>query len=183
MHIFVAVPLPEKITEELERWTHIHREQLTFRRRTHPHDYHITLQFLGEATPSKVEDVQAALGAIRCTPFALALHGFGTFGTPQAPRVLWAAVAGELQGLHALHTSVVQANAVLGFAPEERPYAPHITLARRFEGASPFTLDTMTTALAAEAWEADRFVLMQTHKHASPMYEVIGEYELTKPQN
>ncbi|WP_159884920.1 RNA 2',3'-cyclic phosphodiesterase [Paenibacillus puerhi] len=177
MRVFTAVPLPEPIAKELESWVEAHRERLPFRKWTHPHDYHITLQFLGEASMSKVEALQADLKRIRQEPIALSLSRIGTFGPPKAPRILWSSVTGELTGLQALHAAVAQATQGHGFELEERAYAPHITLARNFVGASPLRLDSLEQ-IPAVAWKADSFVLMQTHMGASPMYERIGEYPL-----
>ncbi|SDC93471.1 2'-5' RNA ligase [Paenibacillus sp. UNCCL117] len=182
MRVFIALPLPGEISAELERWTRLHKSKLPFRKWVHPRDYHITLQFLGEAAPERVEAVQASLRSIRSEPISLALNGAGTFGSPKAPRVLWSAVSGQTDKLRTLQAEVVRAMRPHGFVPEERPYSPHITLARTFagEGGSP-GLDVLSKDLPATGWTADRCVLMQTHMGASPMYKAIGEYPFALP--
>lgn len=179
MRLFVAVPIPGHITEELERWTRAHKDNLPFRKWAHPQDYHITLQFLGDTPAAKTEALLSALLEVQAAPMALALNGAGTFGPPKAPRVLWTAITGDLERLTSLHTAVIQATRSLGFEPEDRPYTPHITLARSFAGGEPISIDATANAPAGVKWEADRFVLMRTHMHASPMYEVIGEFPLS----
>ncbi len=176
MRVFVAVPLPKEIVETLERWTRDNRDRLSFRKWTHPQDYHITLQFLGETPTDKIEGLRAVLEGVEIKPMALKLNGIGVFGSPTAPRVLWAAVSGDLIGLNSLHASVVQATRSQGYIPEERPYAAHITLARNFNGPNEFTKDVLDSAPSGTEWLADRFTLMRTHMNASPMYEVIGSY-------
>ncbi|RIX59480.1 RNA 2',3'-cyclic phosphodiesterase [Paenibacillus nanensis] len=179
MRIFVALPVQGEAAEELTSWAKEHRTKLSFRKWTHPRDYHITLQFLGEWPEARLEELHAALRSIRFNPIKLALNGGGAFGPAQAPRVLWAALAGEVEALKELHREVVQATKTLGFVPEERRYAAHITLARSFTGNNGGALSEIMATMPVEAaWEADRFVLMRTHMNASPMYEVIGEYGL-----
>ncbi|WP_028608792.1 RNA 2',3'-cyclic phosphodiesterase [Paenibacillus harenae] len=181
MRLFAAVPLPGTIAGELEEWARKQKSRLSFRKWVHPQDYHITLQFLGDTPASKTAALQTALGGVRGGAFRLSLNGAGTFGSPNAPRVLWAGVAGELERLIALHSAVANATGPLGFALEERPYAPHITLARTFSSgnaSAPMPEGATADAPSGMQWEADRFVLMRTHMHASPMYEVIGEFPL-----
>lgn len=177
MRIFIAFPVLGEAARELEEWAKEHRSSLPFRKWVHPKDYHITLQFLGEWPESRLEELHAALRNIRGSSVKLALHGGGSFGPPQAPRVLWSALAGDVEGLKQLHLSVVQATQSLGFKAEERPYAAHITLARNFIGSNGGMLkDAIATMPVEAAWEADRFVLMRTNMRATPMYEPIGEY-------
>lgn len=177
--LFVAIPVPEHISERLEDWTREQKEKLSFRKWSHPRDYHITLQFLGDTPAAKHEALQAVLQEAKAKPFSLALNGAGTFGPPSAPRVLWAAVSGDLEALTALHREVIKATRSIGFEPEERPYSPHITLARKFAGAGEMPPEATFSAPALFEWEANRFVLMRTHMNASPMYEVIGEFRLS----
>lgn len=178
MRVFVAIPIPENITEELERWTFSCREALPFRKWTHVKDYHITLQFLGAASLVKIEAIQAALRNIKATPITLSLNGVGFFGSPKAPRVLWTAVSGNLMELNSLHLKVVQATRPLGFEPEDRPYTSHITLARGFTEGNVISSGVINSAPIGAEWVADRFTLMQSHLNVSPMYEVIDSYDL-----
>lgn len=179
MRLFVAIPVPRPVAEELESWTLAHKDRLPFRKWTHPHDYHITLQFLGETTAVQHEELQSSLKEVRSLPLSLASNGIGIFGQPKAPRVLWGAVTGELDGLSALYGRIIAETRKAGFEPEDRPYKPHITLARGFAGGGD--MDALPPAPALREWEADRFVLMRTHMHASPMYETIGSFPLARP--
>ncbi|MEX2461910.1 MAG: RNA 2',3'-cyclic phosphodiesterase [Paenibacillaceae bacterium] len=176
IRVFVALPIPEHIAEELEIWTHTNKERLPFRKWTHRKDYHITLQFLGETSLVKLEALQAALRNVRATPFSLSLNGVGFFGSPKAPRVLWTAVSGNLKGLNFLHSAVIQATHTLGYVHEDRPYASHITLARDFAVGKEISMGAITSAPVGAEWEADQFILMRTHMKTSPMYEVIDNY-------
>ncbi|WP_438351076.1 RNA 2',3'-cyclic phosphodiesterase [Paenibacillus sp. FA6] len=178
MRLFVAIPIPVRVTMELERWVQANRERLAFRKWTHPQDYHITIQFLGETTIENMDVLQTTLRSIKVEPISLMLKGAGFFGVPKAPRVLWAGMSGDLLGLNRFHESVIQATRALGYVPETRPYAAHITLAQRYVGENEFCSEILQSAPAGIEWEADRFTLMRTHMNASPMYEAIGSFPM-----
>lgn len=176
VRLFVALPLPGRIVNELEKWITRNKEKLSFRKWVHPHDCHITLQFLGETPLDKLEELRAALRGRNAAPFSLVLNGVGTFGSSRSPRVLWAGVSGSMDDLKALHLDVIQATHPLGFIPEDRPYTSHITLARGFTGREVFTIGEITPPAPLE-WSVDRFTLMQTHMNKSPMYEAVEEFQ------
>ena len=69
-------------------------------------------------------------GAQTTAPFAVRIGSPGTFGPPHNPHVIWIGLAGRLQPLLDLQASLVGRLAQAGFPSEERPYAPHLTLAR-----------------------------------------------------
>lgn len=182
MRLFIGVPLGEPASAALDNWAKQSRSHWTFSRWVHPADYHITLQFLGDTPESKLGPLLEGLNrtAARSAPFRLALGGWGTFGLPESPRVLWAAVDGDIDRLHELHHQILETTAPLGFMPEARPYRPHITLARKYKGTAPWDRSMLEadTSGAAE-WTADRFCLFRTHMQATPMYERLGEFRLS----
>ncbi|MDQ0112617.1 RNA 2',3'-cyclic phosphodiesterase [Paenibacillus harenae] len=179
VRLFVAVPLPEAIKDHLTRWAQQNKTKLPFRKWTHPADYHITLQFLGETSMDKLERLKTALSDVQLPTFGLRLNTVGTFGPPKAPRILWTSVDGDLPSLGSLHKDVVRRTSPLGFVPEDRPYKPHITLARTFAGEGGLDAAPFSGFRSSEQWTVDHFVLMRTHLRASPMYETIGKYPLS----
>jgi RNA 2',3'-cyclic 3'-phosphodiesterase len=93
---------------------------------------HLTVRFIGEVDEGAAADIDEALQRIRAPRFALALAGVGHFGT----RMLWAGVERN-PALHHLYDKVESAIVRLGFEPEGRRYAPHVTLARLKGVAEP----------------------------------------------
>ena len=61
---------------------------------------------------------------------------------------MWAGVAAGLEPLTTIAARVEQAMATQGFAPEERPFSPHVTLGRVRE---PRRAPALSEALAAGA--------------------------------
>ncbi|MCA9774391.1 MAG: RNA 2',3'-cyclic phosphodiesterase [Myxococcales bacterium] len=97
---------------------------------------HLTLRFLGASPPERVPELRALLDEVggRATPMELDLSGCGAFPDWRRPRVVWLGIApnGALAGLvQAVEEGVTR----LGYAPEDRPYRPHLTLGRVRPGA------------------------------------------------
>ena len=137
MRLFIGVDLDEPVraaaaavTDQLR--TELQRVDPDFTARWIPHaNLHITLWFLGEVADDTAEAVMAALRRpFRDLSFPLVLRGCGAFPRSGPPRVLWVGAprgAAEMQGLYeGLSDRLVP----LGFPREQRPYSPHLTLAR-----------------------------------------------------
>ncbi len=95
-----------------------------------PGQQHLTLQFLG-----RVDDVESLAESVvesvrGIAPFALALGGAGAFPSPPRASVVWLAVSTGAAELGALAGAIGAATARLGFAAADRPFRPHLTLAR-----------------------------------------------------
>jgi 2'-5' RNA ligase len=102
-----------------------------------PDHIHLTLQFLGNVPDASVPSLfqamsQAAWGQ---TVFPLRARSLGCFPQPARARVLWVGLDDPGQALGRLHERLMAALAPLGFPPEERPFHPHLTLARARNGA------------------------------------------------
>ena len=91
---------------------------------------HLTLKFLGETDSSKLTAMQAALSAIRSSQ-SVTLHfrGLGFFPNAKRAKVFWAGMEAS-PNLPSLAAEIDQATHKLGFPLEDRPFTPHLTLAR-----------------------------------------------------
>lgn len=93
---------------------------------------HLTLKFLGNIEESQVAGILQVLEPVGRDqrPFSVDVKGFGVFPHVRGPRVLWMGFTGEIDRLVRLAGSIDTALASLGFSVEEKPYTPHLTLAR-----------------------------------------------------
>jgi len=64
------------------------------------------------------------------TAFPLRAKALGCFPHPARPRVLWVGLDDPRQALENLNERLMAALTPLGFSPEDRPFHPHLTLAR-----------------------------------------------------
>jgi len=124
MRLFIGLPIPVEITRSLIRSAQtLHLPEPLW---TAPEKAHLTLVFLGEAAEDRLPSIKQKLDEVNMTTLPLKVTGLGSF-----PRsgILFAEVD-PAPALLSLQKQVVDRMDHCGFAPEPRPYHPHITLAR-----------------------------------------------------
>ncbi len=130
MRIFVAVEIPSDICQHIRELIDVLQRGAAPIRWSHADGMHITLKFIGEAPPEKVDRVKAALERMNTvSPVSIRIQGAGYFPSERAPRVVWLGIQAGT-GLAALAGHVEQALAPLGIPKEDRPFAPHLTIGR-----------------------------------------------------
>jgi 2'-5' RNA ligase len=92
---------------------------------------HLTLKFLGDTTLHQVDDLKAILKKIsaRSNVFSFRLKGLAFFKNKGIPRVLFIGIE-EGEALQQLAAEINLQLFALGFEKENRPFSPHLTLAR-----------------------------------------------------
>lgn len=92
---------------------------------------HVTLAFLGWMAAERVHEVWEAVSGAAAGRAALLLRAGGVAGVPRRPRLFALDLADEGGRAGALSAAVAAALADAGLhEPEDRPFWPHVTLAR-----------------------------------------------------
>jgi 2'-5' RNA ligase len=136
---FVAIELPDEARKGLASLRReLERDDHRFVKWVDPGGIHLTLKFLGNIPSRRVTEITEATkkAAQAFSPFLLEISGLGAFPSLKQARVVWVGLGGELDKLSTLQQKIDSALAAQGFAREERPFKPHLTLARVREGAS-----------------------------------------------
>jgi 2'-5' RNA ligase len=133
VRLFFAIELPGEVRAALVR---LRGEDGDYRW-VDPASMHVTLAFLGEQPEDTLPRLQqiGAGAASASQALHLRLGKPGTFGPRSAPRVLWVGLEGDVQALQALQSRLADGLRSAGFGLEDRPFSPHITLARRRDSA------------------------------------------------
>ena len=142
IRVFIALVLPTQTIEALTRTICALKQEIPAGVRwVDPSGIHLTLKFLGNIQPALTGQVfEAMTHATQINDsggFDLGLTQLGVFPNPRQPRVLWAGIQGKLNALAGLQVRVEEATSRIGFAPEQRPYRPHLTLGRVRQGVPP----------------------------------------------
>jgi len=129
MRIFIALDLDDAIRERIDRFIEGVRGFAPDARWVRPESLHITVKFIGEKPPATIEDIKRALAGVQVAAFDLSLRGYGFFPTAKAARVFWVGIESGPQLLE-LAKTVDERTSALAIPKEERPFSPHLTLAR-----------------------------------------------------
>ncbi|HYK37253.1 RNA 2',3'-cyclic phosphodiesterase [Alloacidobacterium sp.] len=181
MRLFVGIGLSDETQQAIATRTRELREAFHRLRWSQPEHWHVTLQFLGETDEATYSCVVEQLRKVRAQVVDVQLSEPGFF---ERAGVFYIAV-GVTSSLVALHDEIEQALLPCGFEPEERAFAPHITLARRKgRGPSPdFTrlqrAVRLTPVLKLPSFQAKEFLLYQSFTGpAGSRYEVRERFSL-----
>lgn len=124
--LFTAIELPQAIKQQI---LGLHSDDLPNARWSRQDQMHITLHFIGEISQEQATATQQALEKVQSYAFSLALAEVGQFPPKGKARVLWAGLRVDPM-LNALHSRIARALQPTGFVPDERPFEPHLTVAR-----------------------------------------------------
>jgi len=133
MRLFVAVPVTGAFREAIAGTIAAFPASDPPWRWTTPPSWHVTLMFLGERNPDDVAPICSSLATVSASfsPFTIStgpLHGFPSLSRP---RVLVVGVGEGAGALARLAARVQDALCdAIGAARDERPFHPHVTLAR-----------------------------------------------------
>lgn len=181
MRLFVGLPAPPEIQG---LWT----ERLSRLKRSGPQaswvgpgNLHITLKFLGETGPHRLEEIRAALrtAAQPFIPRVLPFEGVGYFPHERKPRVLILRFARDA-AINDLFYAVEERLAPLGFPKERRPLEAHLTLARLRRPWPPEESERVARDLGTIPWPpfpVDAMVLYEsTLTPAGSIYAPLGRF-------
>ena len=165
MRLFTAFELPPEVKSDLAR-VQADLASLPFKRWQSLATLHLTLHFLGEVQPDRLEDLEKTLrdGCRGFGGFPLHLEGLGAFPSRQRPRTLWIGVGGRIDRLRELEKRLRPRVTDLGIPLEDREYRPHITLARDPRGPVQLPAPEEGRGLpdSGREWQATELVLFQS---------------------
>ncbi len=183
--VFCAVELPDTVREAvLRRIAHL-KEAVPDAKASWSRDanLHLTLKFLGEIPQTSVPNVStAALRAVAgIAPFSVRLEETGAFPREGHPRVLWIGINDFSGELGKLHSRLEDESRNAGFASDNRPFHPHLTLARLRQPRHARTLVAVHRELdfdPAEIAVSELLVIRSELSSEGSRYTVISRHAL-----
>ncbi|MCR4440897.1 MAG: RNA 2',3'-cyclic phosphodiesterase [Peptococcaceae bacterium] len=130
---FLAFVLPEEllkvIVETQEKLRHVYSGF----RWVAKENLHLTIHFLGNQTEEQLKEI-----AKQCIPMLANFRAvqvvpgkIGAFPNRYEARVLWFSLRGEIEEIRRIHNHTGTVLQNIGCQIEERPFFPHITIARK----------------------------------------------------
>lgn len=175
--LFIAIEMSEEVKSAFAGLP----LELSGGRRVPADQVHLTLAFLGEQEEVLIDRLKEELAQVREEAFQLRFAGFGTFPRGSRPRVLWAGIEPEPR-LDRLQRRVSEAVQRCHVALEDRPFSPHITLARfrqsHGDGAAGRRRDSLHYAVPV--LPVHEFVLFQSRLTANgAIHTVLARFPLS----
>lgn len=180
---FVALPVEGLL--DLEMWaSELQNRQGDARIKWNPpHQWHLTLKFIGDVDEKDVETLRKSLdSALKgFPPGDMVFEGSGFFGHPEAPKVVWAGVRPD-DYLDRLKRKVEEGASVLDLPYDDRPFRPHLTLGRIKSIKNPALLIREVEKNGETFWgeePVDHVTLFKSKLTSKrPVYSVIEQFAL-----
>ncbi|MDE3201969.1 MAG: RNA 2',3'-cyclic phosphodiesterase [Acidobacteriota bacterium] len=179
MRLFIGIPIPADLTAKLSALQRDLGSKDSGLRWSSPESWHITLQFLGHVELEQLSSLNTLLAQVHAEPVPVQMGGLGVF----LRAGIFHVEINPTEKLLRLQQQVVAATARCGFASEDRPYRPHITLARAKGDQGRRHLDDLKSRAKAHrlvpSFLAPEFLLYESHLSPSgSTYEIRARYTL-----
>jgi 2'-5' RNA ligase len=185
MRLFVALSLPAKERERIFRQARPLRDAGFPVRWIEVGLFHLTLKFLGEVHPQRVDQATKILDRVASgtSVFDVRLSGVGAFPTLRSPQVLWLG-ADPSPALRCLKHDVEWGLAEAGFTRETRAFHPHLTLGRTPGEVEPGAFRSLEEVAAGITYEghfvARKLDLMSSElSRQGPRYTIVSRSDLS----
>ena len=144
---FLAIELPDALRPGLAQVQEELKRSRADVRWVPVGNIHLTLKFFGNVPDDEINALAQAARATtaEAAPLQLQATSTGAFPSPNAPRVVWLGLGGDVVPLTQLFYRLEKAFAALGYPPEGRAFNPHLTLGRV---KSPANRDRLAKLLA-----------------------------------
>lgn len=136
LRLFISLDISEEVQQScLQEIRRLEKALAQFSRGIKwipPESLHFTLQFLGNTPENMVPPIGEALEPVvrQFHPFLAQWKGLQSFPSLNKPRILYFSVSQGKPEMQAIAQWVQSRLEELGFAPEKRPFIPHLTFAR-----------------------------------------------------
>lgn len=159
MRIFIALNIPDKMKDNLDRSASQFKDLSCGGNFTRKQNYHITLHFLGNVEQNNLIYVQSAMDAVKnLTAPRLSVSQFAVL---RASNVVCARF-NKNGNLTTLHDVLADNLEKMGFTVEHRAYRPHVTMIRKYAFTLPFSEVTKSVDVYNKPFDAPEVVLYES---------------------
>ena len=168
MRLFIAITIPQEVHDYVLKLQKLFKESI---RGTFPKEFHLTLKFLGDTQPDKVEEVKQRLQKITFKPFECRLTKIGTFPEKEPFRVVWVGVEPD-NTIRLLQQQIE--DALKGMYTKELRFHRHLTIARVKGLKDKTAFEGYLKDVEQIKWNVDKIHVIQSKlSQESPVYTKI----------
>ncbi len=175
MRIFIAIDLPERIKDEIEKI----RKGLRgiYGKPVEKENFHITLKFIGDVQPDIFEKIKEELNNVKYNKFSIKIGNIGTFGD----RVVWIGIQEGYEDIVNLHNLIDEQLYKIKIDRDYK-FSPHITIYRIKEIINKKEFKESVEKLSKYISDdilIDKFYIKQSIlRPQGPLYINMAEYKL-----
>lgn len=176
IRLFTAIEVPDDLKKKIIALPNL---KLDFKSRSRPDDLHITLKFLGDVDASLLTVIEDTLENMKKPKaFGMAVSGLGVFGKKDKA-VLYADVESKRQ-ISLLAENVAQKLVMAGLTLEQKPYMPHVTIARLKDDRNFEAYKKQHERSIHAQWTVSAFHLMRSavKEDGEKCYSIVQTYNL-----
>ncbi|MBL3539686.1 RNA 2',3'-cyclic phosphodiesterase [Aminivibrio sp.] len=178
---FVCIPLPEPVKSTLENMAAVISPNYPGLKWVGREQYHITLKFCGEHPVSVLEkfkkNAESAISGNRPGTIRLRLGLPGAFPGRDRARIFFVGIEDKGGNIERLAALIEKAAAEAGMEKENRPFHPHVTLART-RRPERLEFPDFTDEKHVE-WDAETILWMKSELRPNgPEYSQLQEWRL-----
>lgn len=141
---------------------------------------HVTMRFLGDINIGMIDNIFAIMKKLQFAPFEVHIKGIGVFPDLRFPRVIWAGITDGADQLQNVFNQLEPQLQAVGFAPDNKGFSAHLTIARVRSGRNKVQLTEFVTKnkgyefgnIKAECIRLKKSVLSPD----GPTYSTLKEY-------
>jgi len=186
LRTFIAIDVPSAVFDTIIRIQHRFKSLGLHASWVKPGNIHLTLKFLGNTDPDRIPGIQKKLTETLAlsAPFQLSLDSAGVFPNTKNPRILWIGLKDEEDALNPLQANIENALESIGFPKEQKPFSPHLTLARIKSPKGKKELNDELDAVNQEGIDPHPFEVGEIHLYESQLtpkgsiYTVLANFKL-----
>jgi len=184
LRTFIAIELSEELRQELRKLQQELKQSNIDAKWVKSENIHLTLKFLGNIDLNQIEQTKNILKETsrQVKPFHLHLSGVGAFPKLDYPRVLWVGVDEGENETTEIAKRLEEDLEKIGFQKENRPFSPHLTLARIHGSKNKDKLKSLiqqTTFISKNKTYVDKVTLFKsTLTPKGSIYNIIHQQPL-----
>ncbi len=149
LRAFIAIDLPLEIKKSISmQAASLKKDSGQAVRWVAAENIHLTLKFLGDISNANVDLLAQALRneCEQHPPFQVSVEKLGCFPNLRRPRVIWVGLVVPPEIIR-LQRQIEAITIRLGYPAEDNPFAPHLTIGRVREQATPAEVQGLRAAL------------------------------------
>lgn len=173
MRLFIGFSFSPDVSSRIEDVITSFKRYMESGRTTKRDLFHVTLVFLGDTDLSLVPKIKEAMNVVNGEPFDLVIKDISTFKEARKGKTFYLNIEHD-QKLLSIENQLRQRLLIHGFSIDQRPYHPHLTIARNAVIRDSDAIKTLNSAQKAIPLTIDKIELFESdRRNHEPIYRIL----------